>query len=66
MNGGATGATGLELLGQVITSLFGWLGTVTSTIQSNPLMLIGIALAVIFSLIGIFKSLTNQRRRRGR
>ena len=60
------GATGLALLGQVITSLFGWLGTVTDTIQGNPLMLIGIALAVIFALIGIFKSLTNQRRRRGR
>lgn len=60
------GATGLTLLGQVITSMFGWLGSVTSTIEGDALMLIGIAGTVIFMLIGVFKSLTNQRRRRGR
>lgn len=58
------GATGLVLLGQVITSMFGWLGTVTDKVESDPLLLLGIAGAAIFTVIGIFRALTGQRRRR--
>lgn len=60
------GATGLTLLGQVITSMFGWLGSVTGTIEGDAIMLLGIAGTVIFTLIGVFKSLTGQRRGRRR
>ena len=55
-----------EALTVMVTQLFTTLGTVATTVTANPVMCIGLAATVGGIAIGWFKSMTGQRRRKGR
>lgn len=55
-----------EALTVMLTELFSVVGTVASTVTANPVMCIGIAATAGGIAIGWFKSMTGQRRKRGR
>ena len=55
-----------EALTVMITQLFTTLSTVATTVTANPVMCIGLAATVGGIAIGWFKSMTGQRRRKGR
>ena len=55
-----------EALTVMLTQLFTTVTTVATTVTANPVMCIGIAATVGGIAIGWFKSMTGQRRRKGR
>lgn len=60
------GANDPSALSVAITSVTGAVSSVAHMVAGNELMLIGIAGTLIATGVGIFKSLTGQRKRRGR
>ena len=64
MDAGAT-ATGIAQLSAAIATVTNALSSVAATVLENPIMTIGIAGSVIATGVGLFKSLTGQRKSRG-
>lgn len=62
---GGTAAAGIAALSDAIATVSGALSSVASTVVANPIMTIGIAGSVIATGVGLFKSLTGQRKQRG-
>lgn len=61
------GASVPEGLSAIVTELFSVLTTnIVPTVTSNPIMMIGIGATIGGIAIGWFKSLTGQRRKRGK
>lgn len=50
----------LTSLTSVVTSIFGWVGTVASTITSTPLLLLTTGFLVLGGAIGIFGRLLSK------
>lgn len=44
-------------IGSVFTQIISWVGTVTTTIVSSPLLLIGVSIPIAGAGIGFFKRL---------
>lgn len=57
--------TGITALADAIATVTSALSSVASTVVANPIMTIGIAGGVIATGVGLFKSLTGQRKQRG-
>ena len=49
----------LSQITQVFTSAIGWVGTVSTTVTSNPLLLIGVVIGFIGVGVGLFHRLLN-------
>lgn len=64
MDAGTT-ATGIAQLSAAIATVTNALSSVAATVLENPIMTIGIAGSVIATGVGLFKSLTGQRKSRG-
>lgn len=47
-------------LGTVVTSVFGWVGTVASTITTTPLLLLTTGFLVLGGAVGIFGRLLSR------
>lgn len=58
-------STGISALADAIATVSAALGSVANTVVENPIMTIGIAGGVIATGVGLFKSLTGQRKQRG-
>lgn len=52
-------ATFLTDIGSVFTSVMGWLTTVGQAIVSNPVLLVGVAVPLIFLGVNMFRRLLN-------
>ena len=52
-----TMATVLSTITEVFTAAVGWVGTVSDTVSSNPLLLIGVVIGFIGTGIGLFSRL---------
>lgn len=52
-----TMATLLSTITEIFTAAVGWVGTVSSTITGNPLLLIGVVIGFIGTGIGLFSRL---------
>lgn len=50
----------LEELGDVVTEIFSWVGTVASTIVSTPILLLTTGFLVLGGAIGIFGRLLSK------
>lgn len=60
MEGGITMASLLSDLSTVVTAVFGWVGTVASTITSTPLLLLTTGFLVLGGAVGIFGRLLSR------
>lgn len=58
-------STGIAALADAIATVTNALSSVAATVIANPIMTIGIAGSVIATGVGLFKSLTGQRKQRG-
>lgn len=54
-----TMATLITTITDVFTAAVGWVGTVATTIASNPLLLVGCVLGFIGIGVGLFKRMFN-------
>lgn len=54
-----TMATLISTITDVFTAAVGWVGTVATTIASNPLLLVGCVLGFIGIGVGLFKRMFN-------
>lgn len=57
MEGTITMATLISSIGEIFTGAIGWVGTVSSTIAGDPLLLFGVLLGFVGLGIGLFKRL---------
>lgn len=51
----------LTSISTLVTAIFGWVGTVSSTIIGNPLLLLTTGFMVIGGAVGIFSRLLSRR-----
>ena len=51
----------LDVIGQIITSAFGWVATVGTTITGSPLLMVFIGVGFVGLGIGLFKRLVRVR-----
>ena len=56
-------STGMELVSTIVTSIFGWIGTVATTIASNVLLLIPLGITLVGASISFGMRLMGTRRR---
>lgn len=46
-------STGLEALGTIFTQIMSWVGTLVTTISSQPLLLLPVGIFVVGAVIGL-------------
>lgn len=59
-------STGIAALADSVTSVTGALSSIAGIVIANPIMTIGIAGSLVATGVGLFKSLTGQRKGRRR